>query len=429
MRLAAPLLAALLVGACSSSSPTTLTVAVTPGLEASPLTAAAGVARVELRVRAVDGTESTFATAKPDDGGLDVPDGARTGVGALVIAGLSADGTELAYGRTPALDLTGIASYSPRIFVQKPGLARMLDLTDTPVGPRVGLFGVRYLALVEPASMDLELVDLITARAYASKGTLGVAPTAALLLAGTLVLAVATDGSTSLVDLDAGTVSSPALPTGVAASELAGARTLVGDDGAAYLVAATHTAGASGAAGPSDLVLRLGTDGALSARRLLTKRAAAAAVWVAGRGLVVIGGAADAGSSGAEILATGATTASPLPFATDASAGATAVLVDAHTVLRARADGSIDTLDLACTSACAPAAASAHLDAAAIDGAPLERGGALFVTAGGALVRVDAKGTTTSVVATVSGARALVALPTGLVAVVSTSDGVLRTVR
>jgi hypothetical protein len=439
MRLAAPLatpsLAALCVlcalfalqAACSSSAAATPTVTVTPGLEASPISAAAGVTRVELRVRAVDGTETTVATAKPDDGGLDVPDAARTGIGSLVVAGLGADGGELAYGRTPALDLTGISSYSPQIFVQKPGLARMLTLPAAPVAPRVGMFGVRYLALVEPASRDLELVDLLTVRTYTKISAFVVAPSAAAIFAGTYALAVASDGTTSLVDFDAGTSTSPALPSGVLAADLAGARTIVGDDGAAYVVAATRAGSTA-----SDLVLRLGTDGALTARRLVTKRAGATAVWIDGRGLVVMGGAADAGAAGAEILASGATTASPLPFATDATAGAIAVAVDPHTVLRAHADGTIDALDLACASACTPSAASAKLDGAPIDAAPLERGGALFATDKGSLLRVDAKGTTSASLGSLgsgTATRALVALPTGVVAAVSSSDAVLRTVR
>jgi hypothetical protein len=434
MRRAAPFLVTLLSAialvdaGCSASTSTTPTVAVTPGLEASPLTAAAGVTRVELRIRAVDGTESTFATAKPDDGALDVPDAARTGIGSLVIAGLGADGAELAYGRTPALDLTGISAYSAQIFVQKPGLARMLTLTLAPVAPRVGVLGVRYLALVEPSSRDVELVDLLTVRTYLKTGALAVAPSAALLLAGTLALAVATDGTTSLVDFDAGTATSPALPSGVLAADLAGARVLIGEDGAAYLVAATRAPG-TGGSGASDLVLRLGVDGTLGARHLVTKRAGATAVWVDGRGLVVMGGAADAGSAGAEILATGATTASPLPFVTDATSGAVAALGDAHTVLRARADGTLDALDLACTSACTPTTAAARLDAAPVDGAALERGGALFATTSGALVRVDAKGATATAVASVPPTRALVALPTGVVAAASSADAVLRTVR
>jgi hypothetical protein len=155
-------------------------------------------------------------------------------------------------------------------------------------------------------------------------------------------------------------------------------------------------------------------------------------VWIDGRGLVVMGGAADAGAAGAEILASGATTASPLPFATDATAGAIAVAVDPHTVLRAHADGTIDALDLACASACTPSAASAKLDGAPIDAAPLERGGALFATDKGSLLRVDAKGTTSASLGSLgsgTATRALVALPTGVVAAVSSSDAVLRTVR
>lgn len=451
MRLAAPFDAALLsalsalcllAAACSSSTAVTPTLAVTPGLEPSPLTAAAGVTRVELRVRGVSGvsgvagTETTVATAKPDDGGLDVPDAARTGIGSLVLAGLGADGGELAYGRTPAIDLTGISTYSAQIFVQKPGLARMLTLPAAPVAPRVGMFGVRYLALVEPASKDLELVDLLGVRTYTKRGAFAVAPSAAVLFAGTYALAIATDGTTSLVDFDAGTSTSPALPSGVLAGDLAGARGIVGDDGSAYLVAATRATLTSGGGGaPSDLVLRLGTDGALTARRLATKRAGASAVWLEGRGLVVLGGAADAGSAGAEILASGATTASPLPFATDATAGAIAVAVDTHTVLRAHPDGTLDALDLACATACTPTAASAKLDGAPIDAAALERGGALFSTDKGSLVRVDAKGAATTPVGALTALpalpvmRALVALPTGVVAAVSSSDAILRTVR
>lgn len=411
---------------CSSSTSSVVRVQTTSGLEASPFAADSGVVRVELRTRDLVGAETVVATAKPEDLSLEVPDAARAGIGSLVLAGVGADGSELAYGRTPALDRTGLDSFTPTLFVQRPGLARALTLPATSsaaTSVRASMLGVRYLALGDAASKDLTLYDLLAQKAAATTDALDAPPSAALMTAGAFLVAIGADGATSSLDFDGEVRAQPSLPAGLTAADVVGGRVILGDDGAAYLVGATRASGAT------DRVLRLASDGTLSARTLASKRAGAIAVWIDGRGLAVVGGSGDPGSAGVELLGAGAAVSVPLPWATDATAGAVGVLVEPQVLLRARADGALERLDLACAAGCAPTAASAKLGGASRDGAPLERGGALFLGVDGSLSRVDAPGTTATGLGAATTATTLVPLPTGQVAVLGSADGVLRTVR
>jgi hypothetical protein len=425
------LLAAALVG-CSSSTVSVDTVHVGYGLETSPFAVGSGVTKIELRTRDLAGAEAVVATAKPEDLTLTVPDAARTGTGALVLAGVDDAGNELAYGRTPPIDRTGLDSYIPTLFVQKGGVARALTLptTGTTPAPTSGIrgatLGVRYAALGDASTRDLILFDLLSQKAAITASALDASPSLTLMSAGAFLLAIATNGATSSLDFDNQVRAQPSLPSGLATADVAGGKVLYGDDGAAYLVGATRAASAGGA---TDRVLRFASDGTLSARTLTTKRAGAIAVWIDGRGLVVIGGASDAAAPGAELLASSAATAVTLPFAADPTSGASGALVEAQVVLRARPDGALDRLDLACATSCAPTAATGKLGGATLDAAPLERGGVVFLGADGSLTRVDARGTVVAPLGTAAGATSLLPLSTGVVAVLGATDGLLRTVR
>jgi hypothetical protein len=140
-------------------------------------------------------------------------------------------------------------------------------------------------------------------------------------------------------------------PDGMASyAEVAGGATVHDLDDNAYIVGATRTET------PTDRVLRLDTEGQLTAPRLTVPRVGAAATWVPGRGLVVMGGSSE--GPAAELMASGSAAFTALPFPADATTGAGIVALDSSTVLRV---GGVDasgarapsvTMSLACPTNC-----------------------------------------------------------------------------
>ncbi len=87
------------------------------------------------------------------------------------------------------------------------------------------------------------------------------------------------------VDITANTTSTPTLPPGMTNwSDVAGGRTINASTGAVYVVGPTRNTSVS------SYVLELGTDGNMNARTLSVPRQAAAATYVQGQGLLVVGG-------------------------------------------------------------------------------------------------------------------------------------------
>jgi len=164
--------------------------------------------------------------------------------------------------------------------------------------------------------------------------------------------ALVVDGAgASTVDLSTGSTSTFEAPEGGTFAEVAGGKRVLASDGAQYIVGGTRASG-----GPSARILVIDADGKATFAALTAAREGACATWVDGRGLVVYGG--DAAAPGAEVLATKATIAAPLPFAPDPVRGCAAATLDSGHV--AIAGGASETpvrvLDLACAAGCAPAA-------------------------------------------------------------------------
>lgn len=171
---------------------------------------------------------------------------------------------------------------------------------------------------------------------------------------GTRQLLIHDEGATWF-ELSDSSVEVAQAPDGGAFAEVSGGAVIVTPDATTYVVGGARRAG-----GASARVLRVARDGALAFLSLTHARLGAAATWVEGRGLIVAGGSAD--TAGAELLAAGATRASALPFAPDATIGGAAAPLDGSRVLLV---GGVDeagaaaiprVLDLGCASACAPIA-------------------------------------------------------------------------
>ncbi len=370
------------IGACKGD-PEGFSIAVSGGLDGAAFAGDPTVARVELRVRAVDGTERVIARAATTAGGVDLPDGEKTGIGALVLAGLGADGATLVYGRTPAIELSGLTTAPTTtlaILAQRTGsITRALELPAIPVVPRCTTLGTRYVIVADGTTAHV--VDLLSLTARSEVEAWTTAPVT-LATAGVASLAIDAAGVGTLVDFDAGTSSAATPPSGTTFADVVGGTVVPGEEGSVYVVGATR------AASKTDVVLRLATDGTLSAKRLLRARTGAAAAWVEGRGLVVAYGESDAETS-IEILAPGATASVALAFPPkNARAGVLASIgtSEGSRLLRVADDGTATFIDLACASACMETLApfrddlpSSREDDHAI---ALEGGGAVLVRSG-----------------------------------------------
>ncbi len=382
----------------------------------------APVTRVELRVRALDGAERLIAKVSASGGGLEVPDEAKSGIGALVLAGLDDAGAVLEYGRSPSLELSGLsgrATLPMSILVQRKGtLGDAFALSAPIVTPRCATIGARYAVVADATSTRAEVVDLLDLRprnepAFAAKPT-------TLATAGALTLVIDEAGAATLVDLDQGTTTTPTGPF----AEVNGGAVIRDDRGGAWIVGATRKSA------PTDVVLRLDPTGAIATRKLLRPRTAAGAAYIAGRGLVIAYGSSPSmDEAGLEIIAPDATASVALPFPSD-HRPAGVVAPSSGQLLRIDEQGVGSTLDLACATACMPQPsplkddpraprADDHVTALEGDASLVVRGGRVLLLTDKLTLLHDA------------GDKPVcsVALSTGNAAVMVGGESVLRTVR
>jgi hypothetical protein len=419
----ASLLLALASSGCSNTE-TPVTISVISGLDGAPFDGTPAITEVQLRVRDSAGNETTFARAPASDLGLVVPDGAKQGIGALVLAGIDATGATVSWGRSPPVDLSALQSQlsiSLSIMVQRTAtIARAVKLDSGPAQPLCAMVGTRFLLVSDAASVDAHTLDLLTMASLSDKGAWPSAP-ATVAIAGAKALAIDHAGNATLTDLEAETSSTPSAPPGMAFADVAGGQVVMGEDGSAFVVGATR------GSAPTDAVLRLATDGTLAVRRLTKARTGAAATWATGRGLVVAYGSE---ASPLEVLAPSATNAAALAFPTHAGPSVLAPL-DASHLVRVDETGAAWSIDLGCAMACTETALP-WKDAAvtprdsdtalALEGALLlVRGGHVSLVKSGAAPEVKALFESTSPICAQL-------LSTGAAAIAVGGDAVLRTV-
>jgi hypothetical protein len=196
------------------------------------------------------------------------------------------------------------------------------------------------------------LYDLLTLTTLNNLPALPRAPKSVAAVS-TVALLIDETGATTL-DLDDGVSSPLNPPTGGNFGEIAGGATVLADDGSQYIIGGTRAAG-----GATPRVFFIDPNAQPSFVSLVTPREAGCATWVRGRGLIVIGGAA--GGAGAEVLAPGATTATPLPFPSDPVRGCAATTLDTtHVLVAGGTDpagqpGPARVLDLGCATNCTAA--------------------------------------------------------------------------
>lgn len=153
------------------------------------------------------------------------------------------------------------------------------------------------------------------------------------------------------IDGISGVTSEYGLPDGLDSwSDVAGGSTVDLPDDTAYIVGGTRSNDATFA------VIFIDEEAAISYLPLAVARSGAAAVYVDGRGLVVVGGSSE--GSGVELLATGDDTFQPLAYPSDPVTGAGLLIEDESHLLRVggrTADGDpapTVRIDLGCGDAC-----------------------------------------------------------------------------
>jgi hypothetical protein len=358
----------LLAAACSSSDSGSIQIITggeTDTFTRSPVPA-------ELLIQSIDssGNTTTLASAKLPTSTIDLGSRTESTIASIEVTGLAADGkTPLIFGTSVPLFFGGLNGATVPVFVQRVGeFARLPGLFgDARQTPLLAVVQGEYLFATGggPSSLatTMDLYDFGGFSPVTSSPTLPLAPQS-LAFVGTYGWFFASDGTAHFYDLggggDLGAI--PPLPGGSFA-DIAGGATVVGDSGVQYIVGATRTTGAPTAAvlaiDPNDSSNSSYPYGGPKWITLAAQRLGAAATWVSGRGLVVIGGSPMA--AGVEIVSSGTTTGAPLGYPADPSMSAGATPLSTETVVVAGGltptgtDPGVRTIDLACAAACMPA--------------------------------------------------------------------------
>ncbi|WP_437282572.1 hypothetical protein WME90_18930 [Sorangium sp. So ce375] len=384
-----------------ASEPRILTVEVVPGHEATAFQDDPPVARIEVTATAADGDVTVSAAAAPG-GELDFGEIPAERAYTFEVRGLDAGGATVVRGRSAAgIYLAGVTGDVLPLFAQRTGRwARPPgELAAARVGAPGAALAERYLLLTggaaagggAAADVDPARVDGYDLATWGGSSSTGALPRAArsLVVRGDLLLTVDDEGA-SWTDVAAGQSAEASLPEGLGSfAEVAGGRTVEASDGRSFVVGATRAGLAAGAPGePSDAVLVVGADGALSVARLRHARAGAAAVWLEGLGLVVAGGSAE--GAGLELLGDGATAFSPTSFPPDPSEGAgAAVTGPGEVVLVGGVQGGAAAPTRRLAPGCAATCAAVEVEGAVVTAAI--GGVAAFALPGGRILAVGSE--------------------------------------
>ena len=287
---------------------------------------------------------------------ISLPDQDQNDEDYIDITASDATGKTQVHGRTLPFTFGALDDTSLDVFVQRTGeLARMPGDVDAREAPLVDVVTGRYV-LVAGGTTNATLYDVL------SWGALGAPPTferipESVVITGTVILLV-DDAGASTIDLSDSSTTELTAPTGATFANVVGGSPVYADDGTAYLIGATRTTGA-----PTATVLKVATDGTLSFASLANPRLGAAAVWIEGRGVIVVGGSATAPAI--EILSADGTSAAALSYPPVTDATLSVAAIDATHVI---AGATPALYDLSCGSMCnaapwkAPAVTLVHAD-------------------------------------------------------------------
>lgn len=369
-------LLATLVAACGPEEDevTPASLNLSTGHETDTWSEAPAVTEVTVEATALDGTVETFTTVEPP-----------AGDDALVI---SLDGASPGSFRVEGRDGEGEVQVRGQTAVVNPELGGSVPVFAARVGrfsrPPWGLFEGQGVGLRPPVAMLADRYVMVTGAHYGESAarldgydlrawSISAPSLLPCPAAGCSIRSLAVMGATFVValgddwgawaDYSCGSqcTGDVALPNGLDAfADVAGGDSTLAPDGSAYIVGATRPEAATSA------IMQLNIAGWEVAHHLTTPRVGAAATWVEGRGLLVVGGSSE--GAGAELLEpTPVEVEDPepaavvdLPYPADPTAGAALVAFDARRVVRVGgligdAYAPSVVYDLDCTESCAPA--------------------------------------------------------------------------
>lgn len=323
---------ALALTACSHTPPS-ISLDITTGQETSAFTADPPVTRVDVEVKSLDGTEDRIISAAPGDT-FNLGSMSDTLQVSVEVTGYAADGTTVLRGRSlSGLLLSSVVGGLP-IFAQRVNQwARPpSSLVQSHVSGVAAVLGERYLVLAGGTNAAQDTASDATKNDFYDLLELaGQVPATAdrvpesLVSLGSQMFSVNETGAT-MVNYEAATAVDATLPTGLMSfADVAGGRAIGATNGRTFLVGATR------ADAPTTAVLEVDADGTLRAYSLKTARKGAAATWVNGVGLVVVGGSDDPASVGLEVLAETATSFESRGFPADSIEGADGTVLSSGT--------------------------------------------------------------------------------------------------
>ena len=339
---------------------------VTLGGESDTLTRDPAVATLELDVVDRSGNVTPIGGGPIGQTNIDLGDVQQSLVGSLQLTGKDASGNAVVFGATPVVEVGLLDGANIPLFVQRKGdFARMpgtiADDRAAPLlaaSPRAiyyaggtvasatsppGLGGYDLLLLQDfgdpcPVTVDAQSFALVQ---LAQQNGLGDYAVGALL----------DDAGITEVGLPScqASVQSNTLADGGPApwAGVAGGKTVMGDDGTAYVVGPSEL----DAGAPTNAILTLppsGDGGVLSSS---APRAGAATTWAPGRGVFLYGGG-GADASAAEVVASTGT-ASPICATPDPATGLAAIALDAKTLLLAGDGNQARAIDVSNSTNCA----------------------------------------------------------------------------
>jgi hypothetical protein len=359
---AALAISAAILGACSSDPPV-LMIDVITGQETDAFTKDPSVTRVDITAVSSDGEVSLKASAAPG-GSFDFGEVPDDLLFQFEVTGVDATGATVVRGRSlSGILLSAVSGDAVPVFAQ-----RLRAWARPPGGLPAGHVGGPAVSLAERyvvsmggssatgadgAAVDVKLTEFYDLFAYGGAAGPVLPRLPKSSVARTEVMLLIDDAGATWVDFSSGFYFEEALPEGLASfADVAGGKTIDAPDGRSFVIGATKTG-----AQPTKSVLVVNTDGSLDALELLSPRAGAAAAWLESVGLVVAGG--NATDPGVEVLAPGATAFASRPFPPDGTEGAGAVVADPERLalvggVLEGAPAQARTLDLRCSSACAP---------------------------------------------------------------------------
>jgi hypothetical protein len=337
MRLSASWLLVLTAG-CGSSDPGSI-FSVTTGHEDDTFTADPEVTRIEVTRTDEDGNETTLAQLTTPPTSIDL---SKTGAYQYSVLGSDQDGELRAVGRSFWADAKELSGQKIPLFVSR---------TDRFCRPPEGLLvdqGTHPLAVIYGGSIIWTLGgrttdgDSVWGDGYSVAYWQQTCPPSSfrvtdcpsppchyrsLAVVGRQHGVVLGEDYALGIDGVSGIESDYALPDGLESwGYVAGGRTFGLPDDTAYIVGGTRT-------GQATVAVVFIDDGAsLSHLSLTVARSGAAAVYVEGHGLVVVGGSPE--GTGVEVLATGDDTFTALAYPSDPVTGAGLLIEDESHLLR-----------------------------------------------------------------------------------------------